>query len=263
MLLHRGAGGPTAQHRLLDHSHTPSSRVCTYCTHYTHYTRTKVNFLGGYHTASRLLARPGAVPHLLQHIAAGKASPQLTAALQTVVQGRAADFSQGLCLDDARQTIQLLQGVLAQQQQMQDNAAADGGADSSGGVGCVLQGLALQLLTAWSEAGQNQKVKLSSLGVAPVLGQLAMHAVTMGDAGRDLQGEVCRWVMSFVVGGKLKGCNDRAPLWQAALKRENVSGQVVAAMAGGLSVVLPPAASPATPALMVSSLASSGRAGVH
>jgi len=134
----------------------------------------QVNFLGGYHTASRLLARPGAVPHLLQHIAAGKASTQLTAALQAVVQDRAADFTQGLSLDDARQTIQLLKGQ----------------------SGSEVQALALQLLTAWSEAGQKQKAKLCSLGVAPVLGELAMHAVALGDSGRQLQGQVCRWARS-------------------------------------------------------------------
>lgn len=134
--------------------------------------RPQVNFLGGYHTASRLLARPGAVPHLLQHIAAGQASQQLTSALQSVLQDRAADFSQGLSLDDARQTIQLLS--VGEQ------------------PGSVVQGLALQLLTAWSEAGPKQKQKLCSLGVAPVLGQLAMQAVALGDSGRELQGTVCR-----------------------------------------------------------------------
>lgn len=132
----------------------------------------QVNFLGGYHTASRLLARPGAVPHLLHHIAAGRASPQLTPALQTVLQERAADFSTGPSLDDARQTIQLLQGE----------------------PGSTVQGLALQVLTAWAEAGQPQKVKLCSLGVAPALGQLAMEAVALGDSARELQGAVCRWV---------------------------------------------------------------------
>jgi hypothetical protein len=57
----------------------------------------------------------------------------------------------------------------------------------------VVQALALQLLTAWAEAGQRQKAKLCSLGVAPVLGQLAMQAVALGDSGRELQGSVCRW----------------------------------------------------------------------
>lgn len=143
-----------------------------------HNTTLQVNFLGGYHTASRLLARPGAVPHLLQHIAAGKASPQLTTALQTLLQDRAADFSQGLSLEDARQTIQLL---------------------SDAPVASTQQGLALQLLTAWSEAGPRQKGKLCSLGVAPALGQLAVQAVALGDSGRELQGDMCRWV-GWVVG---------------------------------------------------------------
>lgn len=134
----------------------------------------QVNFLGGYHTASRLLARPGAVPHILHHIAAGRASAQLTASMQTVLQDRAADFSQGLSLDDAKQTIKLLQET------------------QEGSEGSVLQGLVLQLLTAWAEAGQKQQVKLCSLGLAHVLGQLAMQAVAQGDSGRELQGAVCR-----------------------------------------------------------------------
>lgn len=134
----------------------------------------QVNFLGGYHTASRLLARPGAVPHLLQHITSGRASAQLTASLQSVLQQRSADFSQGLSLDDAKQTIQLLQ-------ELQDE-----------GPGSRLQGLVLQLLSAWADAGQKQKVKLCSLGLAPVLGQLAMQAVAQGENGRELQGAVCR-----------------------------------------------------------------------
>lgn len=130
------------------------------------------------------MARPGAVPHLLHHIAAGRASPQLTPALQTVLQERAADFSTGLSLDDARQTIQLLQGEPRS----------------------TVQALALQVLTAWAEAGQGQKVKLCSLGVAPVLGQLAMQAVALGDSERELQDAVCRWV----VGGwqhHVQGCS--------------------------------------------------------
>jgi hypothetical protein len=76
-------------------------------------------------------------------------------------------------LDDARQTIQLL---------------------NDAPVASAQQGLALQLLTAWSEAGPRQKGKLCSLGVAPALGQLAVQAVVLGDSGRDLQGDVCRWV---------------------------------------------------------------------
>lgn len=139
-------------------------------THPNLYCCPQVNFLGGYHTASRLLARPGAVPHLLHHIAAGRASPQLTLALQAVLQEHGADFSTGPSLDDARQTIQLLQGE----------------------PGSTVQALALQMLTAWAEAGQAQRVKLCSLGVAPALGQLAMQAVALGDSERELQGAVCR-----------------------------------------------------------------------
>lgn len=125
---------------------------------------------------------------LLHHIAAGNASPQLTAALQSVLHGRAADFSQGLSLHDARQTIQLLEAD--RQQDVQAQAEAQGQAQGQS----VVQALALQLLTAWAEAGQRQKAKLCSLGVAPVLGQLAMQAVALGDSGRELQGSVCRWV---------------------------------------------------------------------
>lgn len=77
-------------------------------------------------------------------------------------------------MDDAKQTIQLLQ-------ELQDE-----------GPGSRLQGLVLQLLAAWADAGQKQKAKLCSLGLAPVLGQLAMQAVAQGDSGRELQGAVCR-----------------------------------------------------------------------
>ncbi|WIA08091.1 hypothetical protein OEZ85_007554 [Tetradesmus obliquus] len=129
------------------------------------------NFLAGHHTCSRLLARPGAVPRLLQHVASGKASEELVAALHDVINTRGADFKQqGLREEDGRELVGMLGGRQGQQ----------------------VQGLALQFLTAWAAAGQAQARLLSQQGLAPALGLLAMDAVAQGEAGRGLQAAVCR-----------------------------------------------------------------------
>jgi hypothetical protein len=74
------------------------------------------NFLAGHHTCSRLLARPGAVPRLLQHVASGKASDELVAALHGVLGSRGADFKQqGLRKEDGQELIGMLGGRQGQQ----------------------------------------------------------------------------------------------------------------------------------------------------
>eukprot|EP00775_Hariotina_reticulata_P003428 gene3428-3700_t len=129
-----------------------------------------VNFLGGHHTCSRLLARPGAVPKLLQHIASGKASDELQQQLQSVLASRSVDMSHSLHLEDGRKLIMMLEGRHGQQ----------------------VQSLALQFITTWARCGQEQRSKLSALGLAPALARLAMEAVGRGEEGRQLQADVCR-----------------------------------------------------------------------
>jgi hypothetical protein len=74
------------------------------------------NFLAGHHTCSRLLARPGAVPRLLQHVASGKASDELVSALHGVLGSRGADFKQqGLQKEDGQELISMLGGRQGQQ----------------------------------------------------------------------------------------------------------------------------------------------------
>ncbi|KAF6253586.1 hypothetical protein COO60DRAFT_406379 [Scenedesmus sp. NREL 46B-D3] len=129
------------------------------------------NFLAGHHTCSRLLARPGAVPRLLQHVASGKASDELVAALHGVPRSSAAVFKQqGLQEADGKELIAMLGGCQGQQ----------------------VQGLALQFLTAWAAAGEAQAQLLSQQGLAPALGRLASDAVAQGEQGRELQAAVCR-----------------------------------------------------------------------
>jgi hypothetical protein len=177
---------------------------------------TQVNFLGGYHTASRLLARPGVVPALLQHIADGRASAQLQDGLSKVLEEQGADFAQGLSLDDARRTLQLLEGEAGQQvRACADEVAVrlrcltekrstsahflgtpcpccDHRVDTHNATRSQAQVLALHATSAWSRAGACQRGKLCSLGLPQLLGQLAMQAVAQGDAGRQLQADVCR-----------------------------------------------------------------------
>jgi hypothetical protein len=74
------------------------------------------NFLAGHHTCSRLLARPGAVPRLLQHVASGKASDELVSALHGVLDLKGADFKQqGLQEEDGQELIGMLGGRQGQQ----------------------------------------------------------------------------------------------------------------------------------------------------
>lgn len=62
-----------------------------------------------------------------------------------------------------------------------------------------VQFLALKLLTAWAAAGgAGQCALLSSAGLSTALAQLAMDAVQQGEAGRQLQKAVCRWVNTFI-----------------------------------------------------------------
>jgi hypothetical protein len=55
-----------------------------------------------------VLQRPGAIPLLLQHVAAGKASPVLLARLAAAAAG-GADFSRPLSSEEAAATVAVLQ----------------------------------------------------------------------------------------------------------------------------------------------------------
>lgn len=81
-----------------------------------------VNFLTGHHTASRLLARPGALPALLHHVGSGGASPQLAEALAAACEGgpNGADMGAGFVNDDA----EALMGMLGWQQGSQVRATS-------------------------------------------------------------------------------------------------------------------------------------------
>eukprot|EP00879_Flechtneria_rotunda_P004470 GHRR01004723.1.p1 GENE.GHRR01004723.1~~GHRR01004723.1.p1 ORF type:complete len:2002 (+),score=973.92 GHRR01004723.1:289-6294(+) len=129
-----------------------------------------VNFLGGHHTATRLLARPGAIPRLLHHVGSGRASKSLLQSLVAVLDGPGADMSQGLSLDDGRALVAMLQ---------LDDAPE-------------VQQLSLMFLTGWAAASQAQRGKLAAIGLAPALGRLAIEAVGQGEQGRPLQAQLCR-----------------------------------------------------------------------
>jgi len=74
-----------------------------------------------------------------------------------------------------------------------------------------VQSLALQFITAWALCGQEQRSRLSALGLAPALARLAMEAVGQGEQGRQLQADVCRWVAKWCsfagASGGLLGCD--------------------------------------------------------
>jgi hypothetical protein len=191
--------------------------------HAMHHRASQVNFLRGYHTAGRLLARPGAAPALLQHIADGAASQQLADALSCVLTQRAADFSQALSLQDARDMLQLLQGESGPQVCVfACRACACKGVRMCAARGrksaharmhhvvpllrgslsgcCVLplrsacpqaQALALQLMTAWSAASADHQARLCSLGLAQVRACVCVCVWWGGACWRGLPAVVC------------------------------------------------------------------------
>jgi len=147
------------------------------------------DLLDSRYCASRVLRRPGAVPRLLEHVASGKASERLPAALGAAAAG-GADLDRdtttttsssgggltaaesGLQLEDARALVRLLNSRHGHQVQL----------------------LAANFIEAWVRGGAASRRRLAAASLNPALAAAAMAAVERGgDGGAGaLQLALCR-----------------------------------------------------------------------